>query len=723
MVSAELTKNLQDPTLVRVRLRSDVRCTLQHTNGSPYYQLEDPLNARFYRLGLREWNLVKMLDGKQFLREVLMRHGNEQAEETLSSKEAVMLVRWLAQVQLVTFDGDVTHPLYDIKKPQTSALKSISNPLFIRIPLFNPDKLLERCLPWLAWTLSPIAFCVWLTLCLLSLATVFGQWDRFRSSISGILSPHNWLWLLLSWVLLKAIHEFYHGLICKKYGGQVPRCGLVLILFSPIAFVDVTSSWRFRSKWHRIFTAAGGMYIEFFVASLAVLVWARTEQPLVAQICQNVITMASVSALLCNANFLMRFDGYYILTDLLGIQNLYTTGQQYLRYFSRKYLLGIELSNPLDRTARPRFIRAYAFAALIWRWFFYAGILLAASIMFKGAGVVLAILAAMLWLIVPGFKFVRYLVIGTPNEHPNLVRFGIVMCALGLLIATVLYLPWPGGVSAAGVVEYDPLTVHRIDSPGFVQQVHVEAGEYVKPGQLLATLASPETTLELAEIELEIEESRIRSRILHGDEDVVSYQVESKKRESLQRQRDELEQRVQNLTVIANTAGRVIGRDLQSLVGQYLNTGATLLTIGDEDRKHIRLSVAQKDVDFFLKQMNRHPFIRIKGRSQPISNGTLNRIDPRATRKLPDPALAAPNGGPLTVALHNSEQHAEADGDFELVEPHFVASVDIPIIQARGLRAGELAKARICAVGDTIGGHLLGVVQRWVRSRLEPSRR
>ena len=117
---------------------------------------------------------------------------------------------------------------------------------------------------------------------------------------------------------MKAIHEFYHGLICKRHGGQVPVCGIALILFSPVAFVDVTSSWKFRSKWQRIYTAAGGMYAELFVASLTALLWANSDDGLLSQICHNVIVMASVSTLLFNGNFLMRFDGYYICLGLAG---------------------------------------------------------------------------------------------------------------------------------------------------------------------------------------------------------------------------------------------------------------------------------------------------------------------------------------------------------------------------------------------------------------------
>ncbi|MCP4192045.1 MAG: hypothetical protein GY768_15645 [Planctomycetaceae bacterium] len=711
-LTGKIKTPIDDPTLVRVRLRGDVRCTMQQSNDEPYYQIEDLLKAKFYRLGTREWGFVKLLDGKQLLRDTIAQ------QSSFTAREAIMLVRWLTQNQLVEIEASVRHPVYQVEKKETNRFLNSFNPVFLRIPLFNPDALLERCLPWCAWTLTPIAFVLWLAVGFLALAQVLTQWDRFRSSLTTILIPENWLWLLIVWMVLKAAHEFYHGLICKKYGGSVPRCGLVLILFSPIAFVDVTSSWRFRSKWQRIFTAAGGMYIELFVASIAVLIWAQAESQLMAQLCRNVIVMASVSTLLCNANCLMRFDGYYMLADLLGIQNLYSKGQQYLSYFGRRYVLGIDVENPLLRATHGMLIRVYAFAALIWRWVFYAGILLTASVMFRGAGIAIAVLAAIFWLAVPAVKMSRYLVEGAGAEKPSLVRLGLVAGLMIMLVGFVLALPWPGGVSAPGIVDYDTLTMHRVDTPGFVREIHVSPGEAVETGQLLVTLENSESDLQLAEIELEIEESRIRSRVLRGDRDVVNHQVEKRKLVSLQEQKDELEQRVRKLMIFAAHGGDVIGHDLKSLLGQYMPTGAALVAVGNENEKRVRLSVSQKNVDVFLRQLDAHPSIRIKGRAKVITNGVLTRVDPRATRRLSSAGLAAPNGGPLAVAIQHLPQQADEDESFQLIEPHFLATVDLPSSEAASLRAGELANARMPTVGNSVGRHLYAVVSRWIRLRL-----
>jgi len=316
--------------------------------------------------------------------------------------------------------------------------------------------------------------------------------------------------------------------------------------------------------------------------------------------------------------------------------------------------------------------------------------------MFRGAGLALAVLAAVTLWGVPAVKYLRYVVAGSEHERPSLVQFGTIMAVCLVIAMLIFQLPWPGGVAAVGVVQYDPLTVYRVNSSAFVKEVHVQSGELVQPGQLLATLRNPETELELAEIDLEIEESIIKSRILHQDYDVVTYQVETKKRESLQRQRKEIQKQVDDLAVVATDRGRVIGRNLQSLVGQYLKSGTVLMSVGDETRKQIHLSIAQKDVDAFVKQIDKQPFVRVKGRLQPLREATLVRVDPQATRSLASPALAAPNGGPLAVLVDNSVSGG-GRRELETLQPRFSGIVAVPPERAQILRAGELARARIIA--------------------------
>ncbi|MCA9170620.1 MAG: hypothetical protein KDB23_23235, partial [Planctomycetales bacterium] len=257
---------------VKLQLRRDLRCTLQSTTNKPYYQIEDPLSSHFYRIGCREWSVISRLDGRTSLLQAIWAAADGCVENAMAPLDAVSLARWLLQSRLAVVTDAWCHPYY--ATPPSGRKPSVwLNPAFIKIPLFNPDPLLVRCLPWLRWLLTPGAFIVWVCVVIGSLLTALTHWDDVTRPLATILAPDNWLYLLIVWVGLKGVHELFHGLVCKKYGGRVPSCGLMLILFSPVAFVDVTSSWKFRSKWQRIYTAAAGMYVELFIAAVATQVW------------------------------------------------------------------------------------------------------------------------------------------------------------------------------------------------------------------------------------------------------------------------------------------------------------------------------------------------------------------------------------------------------------------------------------------------------------------
>jgi putative peptide zinc metalloprotease protein len=707
----------------RLQLRRDLRCSLQECSGQPYYLVEDPARSKFYRIGVREWAFVAQLSGGQTIPEALARSSAQLGADALTGAEAASLGQWLLSTQLAELKLDQGGAAGTTPAPNRLAgAAEWLNPFFIKIPLFNPDPLLARLLPWTWWLLTRPAVLVWLLVCLAGGQAVALHWNRFAEAASGVLAPDNWLYLIVAWIGLKTVHELFHGLVCRRFGGSVPRAGIVLILFSPVAFVDVTSAWRFRSKWHRIYTSAAGMYVEFFIAAVAALLWSRTEPGVVNQLCHNLVLMASVTTLLFNGNPLMRFDGYYIFTDLVEIQNLYPTGQQYVRYLGRRYVCGVRTAQPPRMATRAGLIRIYALASLVWRWLLYVSLALAAASLFHGAGLVLTILAVILWMAIPAVRLARYLCSASEPDRPSRVRFAGVLVGTAAVLGVVLALPWPGGVRAPAVVEYAPLTVVRTDGPGFVTQVCVEPGQVVSRGTLLAVLARPEIEVKLAELDLAIQKSLLKSRIHHNDHELDKYLVEERNRVALEEQRDELAKQVHRLKLRAPTAGRVVGRQLDALVGRYLEAGETLLTLGREESKELQVSVSQEDVDLLLDRIGELPRVRIKGQPGRVRQGTLARINPRATTVLPHDALAAPAGGPLAVkSVPKTEETAGDKADhFELLAPRFTAVVELSREDALQLRAGELALVRVASADATIGRYLFGTIRTWWRRKLEP---
>lgn len=166
-------------------------------------------------------------------------------------------------------------------------------------------------------------------MCLAAVWQLISSWSSFTKELQTVVAPHNWPSLMIAWILLKVLHESAHGLVCKKYGGVVSETGIMFLWGMPVPYVDVTSSWAFRSKRQRIYTALAGMYVELFVAALAALFWSHTGPGWIHYWCVHLVVIAGISSLLFNGNPLMRFDGYYVLMDLLEIPNLYGFGQQF----------------------------------------------------------------------------------------------------------------------------------------------------------------------------------------------------------------------------------------------------------------------------------------------------------------------------------------------------------------------------------------------------------
>ncbi len=683
-----------DPGSTRVELRPELTFSLRQNNGKRYMLAHDQLMSRYFRLGINEWKIAKLMDGTRTLRKVISDAAEVVGQGNASPQEVSRLATWLVRSGLAqslnaspTQDSLVTGNNSWRDAIQGTARLGKWNPLFVRLTLPNPQRALERLKPYLSWLFSGYFLAIWLTVCLLGAQRVFSDWNRFRDSLRDVLAPENWLYLMAVWVLLKVVHEVGHAIACMRWGGTVTRCGLMFVLFSPIAWVDVTSAWSLRSKWQRIFVSAAGIYVEFFVAALAAICWAYTDSPWVATLTRNIVISASVTTLLFNSNFLMRFDGYYILSDLLEIENLYESGQQYVTYWRRRYLLGMVARRPNHNGMRLHLVRVYGIAALVWRVVFCVGILIVAAQLFHGAGIVLAVFSAVIWFAIPLLQFISQLLPSDAAEQPNCQRVGMVAGAFAVITLLGLYAPWPGTTSAAGFVEFSPLKTIRVQTPGFVEEVVVSPGDLVRQGDVLLKLRNHDVERELSDLELQIRIQEISLRIHHRDNDMSTYGAVAQKLASLREQHAHLSTRVGLLELRAPIDGTVIAKHLTPLKGKYVKSGDELLSVGSRGEKEVRFSIPQHNIRVFRESENDDVSISIRGRSLQRATATLVRVHPRATQNILHHGLASTNGGPLAVQQSSDDQQRVAT---HLVEPHFEGLVRLPHSLSDEVHAGEL---------------------------------
>lgn len=709
-----LVNSFDRPTPV---LRRELAFRPQTFSGKQCYVVEDPVAARFFRVGLAEYAFMSRLDGRRTIGQVLDDTRKARGDCAFTSADALAICQWVVRSGLAQDESvdaaSASRMGSQLPVPQRRGGRI--SPLSIQLPLFHPDQFFQRLTPWFSWLFSSYALVVWLLVVAWAVRDLVVHHHQLAAASTGILAANNWIWLGIVWVLLKVIHESGHAVACKRFGGEVREAGIIFILLAPLAYVDVTSSWRLQSKWARIAVAAAGMYVELFLAAVAALVWVRVAPGALSQICMNVMMTASVMTVLFNANPLMRFDGYYILSDFLELPNLYSSGQQYVRYLVRSHLFGMRSLAPVGTGWRALFVRGYGVVSWGWRSLVFFSLVLTAATLLEGAGVVISVIAMGVWLasmVRRCAQFVR----GESSEKPNWLRFAVVG---GGLSTTALFaltcVPWPGSVAAPAVVQYSEEAVIRTECDGFIRKVRVEGGAFVDEGQVLVEMYNDDLDHELAELELKIEESRIQRRIHQRQRELAKAQSESQKLRALEKQFDEKSEELERLIVRAPCAGKVVGRNLSALEGTYRTKGSRLLSIGNEAKKEVRISIAQQDMLDFRNHTG--VAMRVYFSGSQVWESTLTRVEPRASSTPPDLSLCAPNGGVLAVRSVGSDAGHSDGHEYELLSPRFTGVVHLTAEQSDQARAGQRARVAL-RPSETVGEHFYHLVTDWVDTKL-----
>ena len=693
---------VRDLSVSRPRLRRDLRFTFQDLRGRPSYILEDLTHRRYFQIGLAEYQFLRGMDGRRTAAELLARNARDIGERALSESEASVILRWLVEQKLLeTESADQSERRNRSASERAAPPKQpiIQQILFLKFAVGNPDRALGRLVPWLGWTAGPAFFLVWLAVLAYAGFMLLQNWQPFVQSTTAAVLPQNWLFLGVSYVFLKLIHEIWHGICAKRHGAVVPEWGIQLLLFvTPMTYVDASGSWRFPNRWHRIQVAAAGMFIELFLAALAILVWVNTGPGILNTVAYNTIFAASTITVLFNANPLMRFDGYYILSDLLNIPNLASKGQQFVQWLWRKMLFGIRDQPPPAFLAQPWAIGSYGVLSAIWRAVVWVGIMTAMALLFKGAGIILVAFSIVGILITTVAKSGSFLFTGNGGPRPHLGRallqVTLIGCALGAAGWFIHISPSP---KAPAVIEFASKAILRVQCPGFVEEIRCANGQTVAAGQVLARLSNPDKVAELGQLKLDIQHSELRRRSYFEEERLGAYQAESEHLGSLKEKFAATQELVDSLMIRAPIAGKAFGTDLESLSGRYLQPGSAVLTIVPETAPRVLISVAQKHRAALDAHRGKQVVLRLRGQAG-TWKATLERPEASATTAVPHLALLATGGGPLPVrgrpsmsTERESGLARQRNGDSEL--SHFSGLER----ESDALASQELTEARFAA--------------------------
>src|SRR4051794_31582299 len=440
----------------QISLRPGINVRRQNFRGERWYVLENPFSNQFFRLRPAAYDFVARVRPGKTVEQAWQESVNRTPDDAPGQEAVIQLLSQLYFANLLQYDlAEDSAQLFErySKRRQREVRAQFMNLMFMRFPLLDPDRFLQRTLPLLGKLISPVGALIWLVVVGFGFKVVADTFAAIKDQSQSVLAPNNLLLLYAGMVIIKTLHEFGHAYFCRKFGGEVHVMGVMLMIFTPAPYMDATSSWSFRNRWKRVLVGAAGMIVEIFVASIATFIWAGTGPGTVHSLAYNIMFVASVSTIVFNINPLLRFDGYYILSDLVDIPNLAQRSGQQLKYFAERYLFGIKTAEkPSDAHHEGAWFAVYGIGSGIYRVVVFGGILLLLADRFLIIGIIMAAGCAIAWVLVPLSQFVKYLASSPRLERkrPRAVAVTAVIAAVVLLFLNVL--PLPSHFRAPGVI-------------------------------------------------------------------------------------------------------------------------------------------------------------------------------------------------------------------------------------------------------------------------------
>ena len=299
-----------------MRHRDDLEVYPRHEGGTTAWVIKDPISLRYFQFSDSEFSIFRWLDGKRTLNEIVSAFNKRFAPRRLSHHELRGFVDGLHQSGLVHFkSSDQGNRLWERGNRQRfeQRLAAFANPLAIRLPGINPlhlvDWLYRRCRWCFSWY-AGLAAAMLVTVAAATFATRSDEFIARLPTIDAFLSPANLIALAIALAIVKVLHELGHALTCRHFGGDCHEIGVMLLVFTPCLYCDVTDAWKLSNRWHRIAISAAGMIVEVVLASICGLLWWATDSGVVNSLLLNVVVVCSVGTVLVNANPLLRYDGY-----------------------------------------------------------------------------------------------------------------------------------------------------------------------------------------------------------------------------------------------------------------------------------------------------------------------------------------------------------------------------------------------------------------------------
>jgi putative peptide zinc metalloprotease protein len=656
------------------RLRGNATIRRHRYRGETWYVLGDQASDRLHRFSAAGHLVIGLMDGRRTVQAIWDAAAERLGDDAPTQDEMIRLLAQLHAADVLQCDvpPDTEELLRRRARHDTARRRARwMSPLSWKVPLVDPERLLQALAPLTRPCFGVVGLLLWLGVVAPALVLLAVHWRDFSAGfLDRLLAPQQAVILWLVFPVIKTLHELGHGLAVKAFGGEVHDMGVMLLVFTPVPYVDATSSAALPDKWRRITVAAAGMLVELFLAAVAVYVWVAAQPGLLRTVAYDVIVVAGLSTVLFNANPLLRYDGYYLLADLLEIPNLYRRSRAYLAYLGERYLFGRRDAEPPAAGAGERaWFVVYAVASATYRVLVVAAILAFLLDRAFYLGLVLAALSIGTWFAWPAARALAGLAT-SPRLRGVRVRAAVVTVAgIAAVIALVTAVPVPFRTQAEGVVWVPEDALVRAGTDGFIEQIVVRPGSRVRRGDVLVVCVDPELAARATVLEARQRELRAR----HDEQRVVDRVQAEIVREALEQAGRELARIRERQTALRLTAGAdgvLVVAEADSLRGRFVRQGELVAYVVDLDRLTVRAVVPQDAVELVRGRLEGVE-VRLTERLEAALPARLVRHVPGGSDRLPHPALGGEGGG--TVAVDPRDAHGVT-----AVERIFQVDLELP---------------------------------------------
>lgn len=670
---------------LKPRIRSHAHIHRHVFRGKVWFVLQDVAAERSHRFTPAAHHFIGLMDGERTVQQLWEAASAYLGDDAPTQAETIRLLGQLHAADALL--GDVPPDSMEVfrrfQRHETQAWKRrLLTPLALRFPLLDPDRFLVRTLPRVDWIFGWIGIALWLAVVGAGAVLAVSHWTDLTENVADrVLAPQNLLLLWFVYPVVKVFHELGHAYAVRKWGGEVHDIGIMLLVFTPVPYVDASAASGFRDKRQRMVVGGIGIAVELFLGSLALFVWLNVQPGIVSAIAFNVMLISGISTLLFNGNPLLRFDGYYVLSDAIEIPNLGARSNKYLGYLFQRYVLRVkDAVSPADSRGERYWMAAYGIASFVYRVFIMFVIITFVASKFFFIGVLIAIWAIATQVITPIGKSLSFL-LNSPvlarDRGRTVATSALILAALALLLVAV---PAPSWTRAEGVVWVPEEAQVRAGTDGFIEQVLAASDSEVVRGQPLVKAEDPFLTTSVAVIEAQLQElgaqydetmfaDRVRAAMIA--EEIIA--VEG----SLKRARE----RESNLVWHSPGNGRFVLPNAPDLPGRFVSKGQLVGYVIEPRAVTIRAVLSQDDIAQVRGSTKSVEVMLADWGASPLS-AKVRRELPAGTPDLPTAVLGSTGGGTFAVDPRDGKGVRTLARVFQ-VELELPASIRAPYLGSR----------------------------------------